>query len=101
MEAATISFIMSLRGRISRGRSTYQQSIWHASRPEPIVSPEHKVILLGVAGVGKTSFFLRVRDDAFVAPESTCSPVDYLVKTVKISSSDDTALKVIKLACMM
>ena len=92
---------MSLRGRISRGRSTYQQSIWHASSPEPIVSPEHKVILLGVAGVGKTSFFLRVRDDVFVAPESTCTPVDYLVKRVKVSSSDDAALKVIKLACMM
>ena len=73
--------------RSRNARSTYQQSIWHAARPEPVISPEHKVILLGTAGVGKTSFFLRVRDQAFVQPESTCRPADYLEKRVKVSSS--------------
>lgn len=81
------------RALFSRKRLTYQQSIWH-SYPGPAVSPEHKVILLGVAGVGKTSYFLRVRDGAFVSPESTCFPADFLEKKVEVSASDDFAIKV-------
>ena len=82
--------------RRSGERSTYQQSIWHAARPATS-SPEHKVILLGMAGVGKTSFFLRVRDGVFKTPvESTYPPADYLVKNVKVSgdSADNCSLKV-------
>ena len=82
--------------RRSAERSTYQQSIWHAARPLAS-SPEHKVILLGMAGVGKTSFFLRVRDGVFRAPaEPTYPPADYLVKNVRVSrnSTDERSLKV-------
>lgn len=81
------------RALFSRKRSTYQQSIWH-SYAGPVCSPEHKVVLLGVAGVGKTSYFLRVRDGSFVCPESTCFPADFLEKKVEVSASDDFSLKV-------
>ena len=77
-------------------RSTYQRSIWHAAQPVAS-SPEHKVILLGMAGVGKTSFFLRVRDEVFTTPvESTYPPADYLVKDVRVSSNstNNCSLKV-------
>ena len=33
-------------------------------------SPEYKVILLGEVGVGKTTFFLRIRDGEFVDTDS-------------------------------
>ena len=79
-------------------QSTYQQTTWHAARPNQAISPHHKVILLGVAGVGKTAFFLRVRDGVFRQPKATCIPADYLVKTVRLpdssSSSAAAALKV-------
>lgn len=81
------------RALFSRKRSTYQQSIWHPY-PGAVVSPEHKVILLGVAGVGKTSYFLRVRDGVFVSPESTWFPADFLEKKVQVSASDDFSIKV-------
>lgn len=32
--------------------------------------PQYKVILLGDPGVGKTTFFLRLRDSSFVDTES-------------------------------
>lgn len=80
--------------RFLRKRSTYQQSTWHTSHLWPAISPEHKVILLGVAGVGKTSYFLRVRDGVFVSPGSTCLPADFLEKKVKVSARDDFSIKV-------
>lgn len=46
------------------------------------------MILLGTAGVGKTAFFLRVRDGVFKQSDTTCFPPDYLVKTIRIPSSD-------------
>ena len=35
-----------------------------------MASPQYKVILLGDPGVGKTTFFLQLRDSAFVDTES-------------------------------
>ncbi len=35
-----------------------------------VVGPQYKVILLGDPGVGKTTFFLQLRDSSFVDTES-------------------------------
>lgn len=85
---------MSLR-RATEGLA-YQRSVWHASQ-QPAILPEYKVILLGVAGVGKTSFFLRIRENAFINPDSSTCPIDYLVKKIPVSSTpqEDVTVKVI------
>lgn len=76
--------------------TTYQQTTWHTTLLSQVISSEHKVILLGTAGVGKTAFFLRVRDGEFKQSEATCFPADYLVKTIRVPdrSCKDASLKV-------
>lgn len=78
-----------------RREHTYRQSVWHANQ-QPAIMPEYKVILLGVPGVGKTSFFLRIRENAFINPDSSTCPIDYLVKRVQVSNSplEDVTVKV-------
>ena len=66
---------------LKRMRYTYKQSVWHANHEDPVI-PEYKVILLGVPGVGKTSFFLRVRENTFLEADASTCPIDYLVKKV-------------------
>lgn len=51
---------------------------------------EYKIILLGEVGVGKTTFFFRVRDQKFVDTEHTRSP-ERLIQTLQIR---DTEVKV-------
>lgn len=45
--------------------------------------PKFKVILLGEVGVGKTSFFIRVRDGVFRDPQTTTLGVDNCSCTLK------------------
>lgn len=76
-------------------RLGYPISTWH--QPQQRASPQHKVILLGTAGVGKTSFFLRVRDGTFVQTRASCTPVDYFFKDVPVigsSSDEEMSIKV-------
>ena len=79
-------------------RLGYQISTWHTEQPRHAASPQHKVILLGTAGVGKTAFFLRVRDGVFSPTRASCCTVDYYVKDVPVpsssSSDEDTSIKV-------
>lgn len=80
---------------VRREGYAYQQSVWHASQ-RPAILPEYKVILLGVAGVGKTSFFLRIRENAFINPDSSTCPIDYFVKKISVPSTplEDVTVKV-------
>ncbi len=54
---------------------------------------EYKIILLGEPGVGKTSFFLRVRDGRFAERESVTVTADVCDKTVRLEG-DNTAIQV-------
>ncbi len=49
---------------------------------------EYKVVLLGEPGVGKTSFFLRIRDGTFVDTESMTVTADACEKRVKLEGSE-------------
>lgn len=58
-------------------------------------SSTYKVILLGEPGVGKTSFFLRIRDGRFVDRESVTVTADVCDKTVRLEGSDsDSTIQV-------
>ena len=52
--------------------------------------PEYKIILLGELGVGKTTFFKRVRDGSEHGAEYTCSTVtaDSLTHTMRIGDAE-------------
>ena len=61
--------------------------------------PEYKIILIGDPGVGKTSFFLRIREREFVDTEKRPTAsigVEHLEHTVKIGT---TEVKVLVFAC--
>ena len=49
--------------------------------------PEYKIILLGEQGVGKTTFFARVRDDEFTSSTLTTA-VDSLTHTMRIGNTE-------------
>lgn len=84
-----------------RNGTTYRQvSTWHAVPSQHTVSPQHKVILLGTVGVGKTAFFLRIRDDVFRQPEATCYPADYLIKTICVPNATKTDVTPIKVCIL-
>ena len=52
--------------------------------------PEYKIILLGEPGVGKTTFFKRVRDGSEHGAEYTCSTVtaDSFTHTMRIGDAE-------------
>ena len=81
---------------LKRMRYTYQQSVWHTSQQDPVVIPEYKVILVGVPGVGKTSFFLRVRENAFLEADTSTCPIDYLVKKVQFPDRHQEVERTVK-----
>ena len=64
-----------------------------------ILGPEYKIILLGEPGVGKTSFFYRVRDDVFLADgcSTVCTGVEHLEHVVNI---DGVEIKVCVCVCV-
>ncbi len=55
-----------------------------------ILTPEYKIILLGEPGVGKTSFFFRVRDEVFLAesPTTVCTGVEHLEHRIVIDGQE-------------
>ena len=56
-----------------------------------MAAPQYKVILLGDPGVGKTSFFLQLRDSTFIDTESRPSAsigVEDMEYTHRIGDTD-------------
>ncbi len=55
-----------------------------------ILGPEYKIILLGEPGVGKTSYFFRVREDIFLAdsPTTVCTGIEHLEHRVVIDGQE-------------
>lgn len=55
-----------------------------------VVTPEYKIILLGEPGVGKTSYFFRVRDNIFLAdcPTTACTGVEHLEHTITVDGTE-------------
>ena len=62
-----------------------------------IVVPEYKIILLGEPGVGKTSYFFRVRDNVFLAdsPTTICTGVEHLEHTMTVDGTEVKVLAVV------
>ena len=58
---------------------------------------EYKIILLGEVGVGKTTFFLRLRDQKFVDTDNLTRSPERLIQTLQIG---DTEVKVNIQSCI-
>ena len=59
-----------------------------------MAAPQYKVILLGDPGVGKTSFFLQLRDSSFVDTDSRPSASIGVEDMEYIHRIGDTEIKV-------
>lgn len=55
-----------------------------------ILGPEYKIILLGEPGVGKTSYFFRVRENVFLAdsPTTVCTGIEHLEHSITINGQE-------------
>ena len=49
---------------------------------------EYKIILLGEVGVGKTTFFFRIRDERFVDTENLIRFPERLAHTLEIGGTE-------------